>query len=533
MTTVIAGLRSAFRGLTASPEARSGRGSPRSLKALDAPAARRAARTWLGRAVVAVMVGTVSVPASYAQAQHRPDSFADLAAKLLPAVVNISTTQTIKGDKSNRLPDMPQFPPGSPLEDLFKDFMNRNRGNGGPDAAPRRAQSLGSGFVIDPSGLVVTNNHVIADADEITVTLQDNTNLKAEVVGRDTKVDLALLRVKPTKPLSAVKFGDSDQTRVGDWVLAIGNPFGLGGTVTAGILSARGRDISAGQYDDFLQTDASINRGNSGGPMFNMNGEVIGVNTAIYSPTGGSIGIGFAIPANMARPVIEQIKEFGRPRRGWLGVRIQSVTDEIAESLGLDKPRGALIASVNDGGPAQKGGIQPGDVVLSFDGKEIADVRQLPRIVAETPIDKSVKVTVWRKRKEETVEVKVGLLDESDAQQASASDKSGAPAEPPTAVKALGLSLSTITPDLRTKFSLADDAAGVVVVEVQTNSPAAEKALKAGDVIVEVAQEEVKNPAQVVDKVEEAKKAGRKSVLMLIDRQGELGWKAIRIDGKG
>ncbi|HMK66901.1 MAG TPA: DegQ family serine endoprotease [Stellaceae bacterium] len=530
---MIAGLRSAFRGLTSSLEVRSGRGSTRQLKALEAdgPESTPSRRTgaWLGRAVVAVLVGAVSVPADYAQAQHRPDSFADLAAKLLPAVVNISTTQTIKGNKGAPPQEMPQFPPGSPLEDLFKDFMNRNRGGGG-DQPPRRAQSLGSGFIVDPSGLVVTNNHVIADADEITVTLQDNTNLKAEVVGRDTKVDLALLRVKPAKPLAFVKFGDSDKTRVGDWVLAIGNPFGLGGTVTAGILSARGRDISAGQYDDFLQTDASINRGNSGGPMFNMDGEVIGVNTAIYSPTGGSIGIGFAIPANMARPVIEQIKEFGRPRRGWLGVRIQSVTDEIAESLGLDKPRGALIASVNDGGPAQKGGIQPGDVVLSFDGKEITDVRQLPRIVAETPIDKTVKVTVWRKRKEETVDVKVGLLDENEPQQASA--PAGA-SEPPVTVKALGLSLSTITPDLRTKFSLADDAAGVVVVDVQNNSPAAEKAVKAGDVIVEVAQEEVKSPAQVADKVEEAKKAGRKSVLMLIDRQGELGWKALRIDGKG
>jgi len=488
---------------------------------------------WLKRAVFVVLIGALVLPGGFARARTGPDSFADLAAKLLPAVVNISTTQTIKADKSARLPDMPQFPPGSPLDELFKDFLDRNQKNGKPDATPRRATSLGSGFIIDPSGLVVTNNHVISDADEITVTLQDNTNLKAEVVGRDTKVDLALLRVKSSKPLPAVKFGDSDQTRVGDWVLAIGNPFGLGGTVTAGILSARGRDISAGQYDDFLQTDASINRGNSGGPMFNMNGEVIGVNTAIYSPSGGSIGIGFAIPANMARPVVEQIKEFGHTRRGWLGVRIQGVTDEIAESLGLDKPRGALIASVNDGGPAQKGGIQPGDVVTSFDGKEIPDVRQLPRIVAETPIDKSVKVTVWRKRKEEIVDVKVGELDESD-QVASADAKQGsAPADNAPAVKTLGLSLSAITPDLRTKFSLAEDASGVVVVDVQSNSAGAEKQLKPGDVIVEVAQEEVKSPTQVLDKIEEAKKAGRKSVLMLIDRAGELGWKALRIDSKG
>ncbi len=489
---------------------------------------------WLKRAAALALVGALVLPGGLARAKAGPEGFADLAAKLLPAVVNISTTQNIKSDKMARGPDIPQFPPGSPLDDLFKDFLDRNQKNGQKDATPRRATSLGSGFIVDPSGLVVTNNHVIADADEITVTLQDNTNLKAEVVGRDTKVDLALLRIKAPKPLPSVKFGDSDQTRVGDWVMAIGNPFGLGGTVTAGILSARGRDISAGQYDDFLQTDASINRGNSGGPMFNMNGEVIGVNTAIYSPSGGSIGIGFAIPANMARPVIEQIKDFGHPRRGWLGVRIQGVTDEIAESLGLDKPRGALIASVNDGGPAQKGGIQPGDVVLNFDGKEIPDVRQLPRIVAETPIDKNVKVTVWRKRKEESVDVKVGELDESDQVASADTGKPGAttPDDTPS-VKTLGLSLSTITPDLRTKFSLSDDTAGVLVVDVQSNSPGAEKQLKPGDVIVEVAQEEVKSPSQVVDKIEEAKKAGRKSVLLLIDRAGELGWKALRIDGKG
>jgi serine protease Do len=490
-------------------------------------------------AILVLIFGVLSVP-SGAGAKPGPDGFADLAAKLSPAVVNVSTTQNVKSDKTARGPDLPQFPPGSPLDDLFKDFMDRNRGGSGgngngdstkPDTA-RRATSLGSGFIIDPTGLIVTNNHVIADADEITVTLQDNTDLKAEVVGRDTKVDLALLRVKTNKPLTAVKFGDSDQTRVGDWVLAIGNPFGLGGTVTAGILSARGRDISAGQYDDFLQTDASINRGNSGGPMFNMAGEVIGVNTAIYSPSGGSIGIGFAIPANLARPVIEQLKLYGHPRRGWLGVRIQGVTDEIAESLGLDKPRGALIASVNDGGPAQKAGIQPGDVVLDFDGKDIPDVRHLPRIVAETDIDKSVKVTLWRKRKEMVVDVKVGELQETDQQAASAdTGKQGSQTTPAPSIKALGLSLSPITPDLRDKFSLADDASGVVVTDVQSGSPGAEKQLKAGDVIVEVAQEEVKSPNQIVDKIEEAKKAGRKSVLLLIDRQGELGWKALRIDG--
>jgi serine protease Do len=479
---------------------------------------------------LAVMVA-LSLPACAAFAKPAPDSFADLAAKLLPAVVNISTTQTIKSDKVGRVgPEVPQFPPGSPFEEFFKDFFDRNQPHGKPDAPPRRATSLGSGFIIDPSGLVVTNNHVIADADEITVTLQDDTNFKAEVVGRDTKVDIALLRVKPTKPLPSVKFGDSDGTRVGDWVLAIGNPFGLGGSVTAGILSARAREINAGPYDDFLQTDAAINRGNSGGPMFNMAGDVIGINTAIYSPSGGSIGIGFAIPANLAKPVVDQLREFGRARRGWLGVNIQSVTDEIAESLGLDKPKGALIASVRDGGPAQVAGIQAGDVVLTFDGKDVMDMRHLPRIVAETPIDKSVKVKVWRKRKEHVFDVKVGELNEDD-QQAAASPKQTPPPDVAGAVKALGLSLANLTPELRERFSLAEDSAGVVVTDVAADSPASEKGMRAGDLIVEVAQEEVKNPNQITAKIDEAKQAGRKSVLLLVDRQGDLRFVALKIEG--
>jgi serine protease Do len=478
----------------------------------------------------ALVVAAALVSAAWAK--PAPDSFADLAQKLLPAVVNISTTQTIKPGATGHPagPDMPNFPPGSPFEEFFKDFMNRNHGQGTPDAAPRRATSLGSGFIIDPSGLVVTNNHVIADADEITVTVADNVNYKAEVVGRDTKVDLALLRIKPSKPLVAVKFGDSDQTRIGDWVLAIGNPFGLGGTVTAGILSARSREIDAGPYDDFLQTDAAINRGNSGGPMFNMSGEVIGINTAIYSPSGGSIGIGFAIPANLAAPVVEQLKDFGHARRGWLGVNIQSVTDEIAESLGLDKPKGALIASVKDGGPAQVAGIQPGDVVTSFDGKDVNDMRHLPRLVAETAIDKTVKVTLWRKRKEVTLDVKVGELKEEEPQQASLPDKEKTPAAPVAGIQVLGLKLSNVTPDLREKYSLPEDSAGVVVTDVDAASQAAEKGVKAGDIIVEVAQEDVKDAGQINSLVDQAKQAGRKSVLLLVDRQGDLRFVALKLD---
>jgi serine protease Do len=502
------------------------------------------ARLW---ALALTVLVAATLPVS-GWAKPAPDSFADLAAKLLPAVVNISSTQTIKPGQDNGddpgdnpgpgnndhsggnrgTPDIPQFPPGSPFEQFFKDFLNRNH-QGQQDALPRQQTSLGSGFIIDPSGLIVTNHHVIDNADAVTVTLQDGTDFKAEIVGQDTKTDLALLRVKSDKPLPSVKFGDSDKTRVGDWVIAIGNPFGLGGSVTAGILSARARDINSGPYDDFLQTDASINRGNSGGPMFNMDGDVIGINTAIYSPSGGSIGIGFAIPANLAKPVLDQLKDFGHPRRGWLGVNIQNVTDEIAESLGLDKPKGALIASVHEGGPAQVAGVQPGDVVLMFDGKPIDDMKELPRIVAETPIDKSVKVMVWRKRAEVDLDVKVGELKE-DEQVAATSPKPDKPAAPIDTVKALGLSLANLTPELRQRYGLADDVNGVVITDVDTGGPSADKGVRAGDVVVEVAQDDVKTTDQIVSKVDEAKKAGRKSVLLLVDRQGDLRFVAVKID---
>ena len=331
-------------------------------------------------ALLGISIVSVVIPAAPfvqpAEARSAPDSFADLAAKLLPAVVNVSSSQTISaktGPGPGAGPEMPMFPPGSPFEQFFKDFLNRNRpgqgGGGDNQPTPRRAQSLGSGFIIDPAGYVVTNNHVIEGADEVSVTLQDNTVLKAEIVGRDESGDIALLKVKSDKPLPTVDFGDSGASRVGDWVLAIGNPFGLGGTVTAGIVSARGRDIHQGQYDDFIQTDAAINRGNSGGPLFNMDGQVIGINTAIFSPSGGSIGIGFSIPSNMAKNIVAQLKEFGHPRRGWLGVKIQQVTPDIAESLGLKEASGAMVAGVTDGGPAEKAKIRNGDIILKFGGQ--------------------------------------------------------------------------------------------------------------------------------------------------------------------
>jgi serine protease Do len=480
----------------------------------------------VSRFSAALLALAVLVQAVPALARPAPDSFADMAEKLLPAVVNVSTTQTVQSPQD--MPEMPQFPPGSPFEEFFRDFFDRQQ----QPNQQRRATSLGSGFVIDEAGFIVTNNHVIADADKVTVRLHDDTEFEAEIVGRDPKTDLALLKITPGDyKLTAVGWGDSDNSRVGDWVLAIGNPFGLGGTVTAGIVSARARDINAGPYDDFLQTDASINRGNSGGPMFNMDGEVVGINTAIYSPSGGSIGIGFAVPSALAKPVIEQLKEHGRTRRGWLGVRIQLVTDEIAESLGLDKARGALVASVTETGPADKGGIKAGDIVLKFDGKDVADMRRLPRIVAATRINEEVPVELWRDGKKVTVQVKVGELEEAEEAgllDATKPEDSGAVDR---TVHSLGLSLTTLTPELKQRFGLADNAKGVLVTEVKPNSPAAEKAIQPGDMVVEVSQEEVNSPAEIVEKVQSAQKAGRKSVLLLVNRKGEMRFVALRIEG--
>ncbi len=452
-----------------------------------------------------------------AEARGAPESFADLAEQLLPTVVNISTTQTVEGQ------------PSEELEEFFKDFFDRRGEGGGPPAPNRRRQasSLGSGFVIDPSGYIVTNHHVIENAEEVTVRFFDDTTLTAEVVGSDRDTDLALLKVETDKPLVATTWGKSDETRIGDWVVAIGNPFGLGGSVTAGIVSARARDINAGRYDDFIQTDAAINRGNSGGPMFNLDGEVIGVNTAIFSPSGGSVGIGFAIPSTLAQNVINQLRDSGEVQRGWLGVRIQSVNEELAEGLKLGKPRGALVASVTEGGPAERAGIKQGDVILTFDGRPVTEMRKLPRMVAETPIGKDVKVTVWRKGEEQSVDVNLGKL---DIEQVAAVAQ---PTETPSAdgdVPSLGLVLGTITPELRSQFQLDDKANGLVVTEVDPDSAAAEKGLRPGDVIVEVDQEEVSTPEEVAAKVTAAKDEGYKVITLLVYRQGEFQWVAVRID---
>ena len=477
-------------------------------------------------AVALAMPLAIGVPVAPSIARPAPDSFADLAARLLPAVVNISSTQAVQARAGAPGPEIPMFPPGSPFEQFFKDFLNRNRPGGKGEAQPtppeRRMQSLGSGFIIDPSGLVVTNNHVIDGADEITVTLQDNTSLKAKVLGRDESGDIALLQVKPDKPLPSVDFGDSDAERVGDWVVAIGNPFGLGGTVTAGIVSARGRDIRQGPYDDFIQTDAAINRGNSGGPLFNMDGQVIGMNTAIYSPSGGSIGIGFSIPANMVKAVVAQLKDFGHPRRGWLGVRIQQVTPDIAESLGLKDASGAMVAGVNDGGPADKAKIRNGDIILKFNNQDVKEMRSLPRIVAVSEVGKSVPVVLWRDGKEVTLQAT--LAEKPDDVQVAAATTGDKDVQKPTEISGLGLKLAPITPDTKDKFSLNADQKGVVITDVSPNSSAAERGLKAGDVIVEVQQGEVASPAEVQQKVDTVKKENRKSVLMLIQRQDGLQW---------
>jgi serine protease Do len=459
-----------------------------------------------------------------------PESLADLADQVTDAVVNISASTTVE-TKSRTLP---QLPPGTPFEDLFEDFFNR-RGQGGQNGqndAPRqrRSSSLGSGFVIDQSGIVVTNNHVIGDANDISVIFHDGTKLKAEIVGKDTKLDLAVLRVKSDKPLKAVPFGDSDKMRPGDWVIAIGNPFGLGGSVSAGIVSARGRNIESGPYDNYIQTDAAINKGNSGGPLFNMNGEVIGINTAILSPTGGSVGIGFAVPSASAMPVIDQLRQFGETRRGWLGVRIQNVDDATAEALGLGTARGALVAGVDDKGPSKPAGIEVGDVITRFDGKEVKESRDLPRIVASTQVGKAVDVTIVRKGQELAKSVTLGRLEDGEkTQQAGLNQPS---TDTPAATrKALGLELSGVTDELRRRFSIKDSVKGVVVTRVDPNSSAADKRIQPGEVVVEVGQEPVNAPADVTRRVEALKKEGRKSALLLVaNAQGDVRFVAVSIE---
>jgi serine protease Do len=455
-----------------------------------------------------------------------PESIADIAEPLLDAVVNISTSQTLTGSRGN---PTPQLPEGSPFEEFFDEFFDDNpeENNG-----PRRVQSLGSGFVIDPAGIIITNNHVIADADEISAKFSDGTSLIAEVIGRDEKTDIAVLRVEPEAPLPSVKFGSADILRVGDWVMAIGNPFGLGGTVTVGIVSARNRNIQSGPYDNFIQTDAAINRGNSGGPLFNLDGEVIGINTAIYSPTGGSIGIGFAIPAESAVNVINQLREFGETRRGWLGVRIQEVTEDIAEGLLLAEAKGALISGITEEGPAEEAGLLPGDVIVEFDGEAVDAMHELPRMVANRAIGKEVTIAILRKGERQEVTAKLGRLEDFENQQAelSAEDSESEP-EKEVVVGPLGLSLSEMSPALREEYEIDSEVDGVVITHVAEGSVAEEKRIQAGDVIVEITQEIVSTPGDVEERIDALKQDGRKVALLLMSNpSGDLRFIPIAID---
>jgi serine protease Do len=465
-----------------------------------------------GSAITALAAAIVVLPAWTAVARG-PENIADVAEQVIDAVVNISTLQKVDA----RVGNMPDVPPGSPMEEFFDEFFKNRRGQGDQERS-HRVNSLGSGFIIDPSGLVVTNNHVIGDADEISVKLNDGTELPAEVIGKDSKIDLALLRVHFDKPLKAVKFGDSDKLRLGEWVVAIGNPFSLGGTVTAGIVSARNRDIKSGPYDNYIQTDAAINRGNSGGPLFNLNGEVVGINTAIISPSGGSIGIGFALPSNSAVAVLDQLRQFGEMRRGWLGVRIQEVTPDIAESLSIKPPRGALVAGIDDRGPAKPAGIEPGDVVVKFDGHDIKEMHDLPRVVADTPVGKDVEVVIIRKGKEETHTVKIGRLEDTDKLAAAKAGKDAPPAQKSVVQKTLGLELSSLSDDLRKKFKVRDNVKGVLVTGVDPNvaSAPSDKRLSAGDVIVEVQYESVGNPADLQTRIDALKSQGKKVAMLLV-----------------
>ena len=474
--------------------------------------------------LIFLLIMKVSVVASIEQ----PD-FSDLADELIPSVVSVSVI--ISGETINQ-PRAPQFPPGSPFEDFFKDFFER-RGiprQDTPPQRPRRNQSAqGSGFIIDEKGLIVTNNHVIAGASSITVVLHDGKSLQAKLIGADAKTDLALLEVKTDIKLKAVNWGNSDNVKVGNWAMAIGNPFGLVNTVTVGIVSARARDINAGPFDDFIQTDASINRGNSGGPLFNLKGQVIGVNTAIYSPSGGSVGIGFAIPSALAENIIEQLEEYGRTIRGWLGVRIQTVTEDLALSLGLDRPYGALVASVIPDSPAEKAGIKAGDVILDFNGSEVSEMRKLPRLVAETKVNSKSNVTIWRNEKKKNLNIVIAEMKEEETEIVGQKDKVVPDLLQSDYIKQLGLTLSTITREVRMRQNIPDNLAGLLVTKVEQNTDAEIKGIRPGDIIQEINQtavSDINNFKKILKELKDTKKG----VLLLVNRQGNINFVALKLD---
>jgi len=449
-------------------------------------------------------------------AKSAPDSFADLAEKLSPSVVNISTTTVIE-DKSRQ---MPSFPPGSPFEEFFKQFDQ-------PGGKKRKAQSLGSGFIIDETGYVITNNHVIDNAEKIMIILYDDTSFEATVVGKDPKTDVALLKIDPKKTkLTAVKFGDSNNLRVGDWVMAIGNPFGFGGTVTAGIVSARGRNLS-GSYDDYIQTDASINRGNSGGPLFDMKGNVVGINTAIFSQSGGSVGIGFAVSSNLAKQVTDQLKQYGRTKRGWLGVLIQEITQEIADSLGMKSAKGALVSSATEGGPAEKAGVKTGDVILKFNDIEIESMKELPKVVAGTPVGKSVPLVILRNGKELTLNVVLGELELAEKENLiGQANNSGSDSKE---YEKLGFVAEELNSSNKSKFNIKDVDKGIVITSVKEESPAQAAGIVAGMVIVRVGQVEVNSLSVIDQALQSAIKQKRKALLFLVKVENGTRFVAIEL----
>ena len=470
------------------------------------------------RAMSALMLGLVLVLAQAISANAKmPESFADLAEQVSPAVVNITTSTTVAGVEQGPRPIVPE---GSPLEDFFKDFLDRQQDG----QRPRRSSALGSGFVISEDGYIVTNNHVIDKADEIEIEFFSGEKLDAKLIGTDPKTDIALLKVESDKPLPFVSFGDSDAARVGDWVVAVGNPLGQGFSVSAGIVSQRGRALS-GTYDDFIQTDAAINRGNSGGPLFNVEAEVIGVNTAILSPSGGSIGIGFSMASNVVTKVVDQLKEFGETRRGWLGVRIQDVTADVAEALELANAKGALVTDVPDG-PGKDSGIKAGDVITTFDGSDVEDTRELVRLVGNTTVGKAVRVVVIRDGKSETLKVTLGRREEAEATAVPvAMDKSGV-----EETTILGMTVAVLNGELREQLGLDEGLEGLVVKDVAEDSDAYEKGLRAGDLIVEAGQQKITSMDDLEARIDEAKDAGRKSFLMLIRREGDPRFVALSLE---
>lgn len=478
-------------------------------------------RSGAGRLMLAAGLGLALAlgPVAQAEARGAPESFADLAQQVSPAVVNITTSTMVAG--SSGMPDL-NIPQGSPFEDMFREFLDRQ--GEGERPRPRNESALGSGFVISEDGYIVTNNHVIEKADEIEIEFFSGKRLKAKLVGTDPKTDLALLKVESDEPLPFVSFGNSDLMRVGDWVMAVGNPLGQGFSVSAGIVSARGRELQ-GTYDDFLQTDAAINKGNSGGPLFNMDGQVIGVNTAILSPTGGSIGIGFSMASNVVGKVVDQLKQFGETRRGWLGVKIQDVTPDVAEAMALTEAKGALITDVPEG-PAREAGMLAGDVIVTFDGANVADTRELVRRVADAPVGQAVKVVVMRDGKTVSLDVTLGRREEAEGEAVPAA--AGVP-DQPREEEILGMTVAPLSAEMAQKMGLPEGSEGLAVVDVAETSEAFGKGLRAGDIITEAGQQKVARIRDLTDRIDEARAAGRKSLLLLIRRDGDPRFLALNV----